>query len=306
MLSRTDETQVFASDKVAFLQAWLFFGLINEVSTLCSLELDVNAEFIDDKGSVSTAKLNGLPGRWFAAVMKEHRAGDKELMERLLALVRHVVLMLTEEVEADFTPTFKYTYSECRVLHSLDIGARIVALHLLLHVYTPGFTATDEEGWGRNRISNCLDWFSREVEALDQLSTLAERDLEERGWCKSELNLLGSDDLAFASLLSRPNIRDHSSCGRIICEAYQTDEATYMTRHVQNRCSCDFVGVQTDVLVGAWSEGKVPRLVITEHLELQVMVEHDYPYIAVSHVCTSSIATSFLPPWPSLMLIIRG
>lgn len=302
ILSHADGMPVTASDKVAFLQAWLFFGVLTEVSALCGLELDVEAEFIVDNASVSTAKLNGLPGRWFAAAVKQNRAGDHAFMERILSIARHAVLMLSEEFAEDGTRKFEYTYAECRILHSLDITARIVALHLLLHVYMPGFTVTDENGWGHDRILNSVDWIGRACEGLDQLSDIAQTELAEQGWCASEIDLLAPDDLAFASLLTRPRIRDHSGCGDVICIAYQTDEATYVTRHVQDGCSCNFVGVSTSLLVDTLSQNKIPKLCITEQLELRVVVEANYPYIAFSHVWADGLGNPLTNALPRCQL----
>ncbi|THU90169.1 hypothetical protein K435DRAFT_841561 [Dendrothele bispora CBS 962.96] len=287
MFSRSDGRPVLASDRAAFLQAWLFFGVLTEVSNLCGLQIDIAAEFIVDNGSFSTAGLNGLPRRWFEAAIRTGRAGDKMLMERILAVARHSYLMLSEEtVAGKKISMFEYTYEECRVLSSLQIVIRVIGLHLLLHIYMPGFSSTEEEGWSKNRVTKNLDFSpSFETEGFDQLSDLAQDSLEHQGWCKSELDLLAAPfHLAFASLLSRPRIRDHSNCGDIICSAYQTDEATYETRHVEGECSCDFVGVETGVLVAALSEDKIPKVVITEDLDFQVVSGHDYPYIALSHV----------------------
>ncbi|KAF7350751.1 Het domain protein [Mycena sanguinolenta] len=302
IFTRADGIPVLASDKAMFLQAWLFFGLLTEVSALCGLDLDIPAEFVVDNGSISTAKLNGLPGRWFAAAVQTHRAGDTSLMERILALMRQAILVLDEERNETGTLMFNYTYAECRVLHSLDIACRTLALHLLFHIYMPGFTAPDEDGWGRQRISNSVDWIGRRGEGLDQLSSLSRDELEEKGWCESELDLLAAEDLAFASLLSRPMIRDHSRCGDIVCNAYQTDEATYMTRHVSDGCSCTFVGTETSALVDALSKDKVPKVVITEQLELQVIVEDDYPYIALSHVWADGLGNPFKNALPRCQL----
>ncbi|PBK80577.1 hypothetical protein ARMGADRAFT_75420 [Armillaria gallica] len=288
MFSRSDGSVVVASDKAAFLQAWLFFGVLTEVSHLCGLDIDLAAEFFLEDGSVSTARLNGLPGRWFEAAAISGRAGDKVLMERILTIARHSHLMLSEERSEDGqTSIFNYSYAECRVFLSLEILVRTVGLHLLLHTYMPGFTTTEEEGWGRKRIERSLDWpiwyRGRPNEGIDQFSDLAQDQLEEQGWCESEVNLLTYEELAFASLLSRPRIRDHSSCGDTICHAYQTEESTYRTRHVDDGCSCDFVGLDTDGLIAVLSQDKVPRLVITDGLELEVVSENDYPYIALSH-----------------------
>ncbi|PBK63411.1 hypothetical protein ARMSODRAFT_542681 [Armillaria solidipes] len=288
MFSRSDGSVVVASDKAAFLQAWLFFGVLTEVSNLCGLDIDLATEFFLEDGSVSTDRLNGLPGRWFEAAATSGLAGDKVLMKLILTIARHSHLMLSEERSEAHTSMFKYSYAECRVFHSLEILVRTVGLHLLLHTYMPGFTTTEEEGWGRKRIERSLDWPAwyrqHPNEGIDQLSDLARDKLEEQGWCESELDLLAHDELAFASLLSRPRIRDHSSCGDTICHAYQTEESTYRTRHVDDECSCDFVGLDTDGLIAVLSQNKVPKLVITDELELEVVSENDYPYIALSHV----------------------
>ncbi|THU81554.1 hypothetical protein K435DRAFT_936145 [Dendrothele bispora CBS 962.96] len=306
MLSRLDSKPVLASDKVAFLQAWLFFGLLTEVSNLCGLDLDIAAEFIIKDGLVSTTRLNGLPERWYEALARTGRVGDKTLMENILTFARHSCLMLSEEFVSEHTFRFQYTYTECRVLQSLQILVRIIGLHLLLHTYTPGFAATEEEGWEHNRISNSLTWSLYRSEGMDQLSDLARDDLEEQGWCESELDLLGPDELTFASLISRPRIRDHSHCGDVICDAYQTDEATYRTRHVKDGCSCDFVSVETDILTAALSEDKIPKLLITRDLKIQTISEPDYPYIALSHVCMLPlIARSYLV-FIDLHLLLQG
>ncbi|KAK7435781.1 hypothetical protein VKT23_019479 [Stygiomarasmius scandens] len=294
MLSRSDGKPVLASDKVVFLQAWLFFGLLTEVSNLCGLQIDLGAEFVVDDGLLSTAKLNGLPGRWYRAAIQTHRAGDKKLMELILSIARHSRLMLFEELIEANTRMFEYTYAECRVLHSLDILIRITGLHLLLHMYTPGFTSMPEEGWDMYRVEKSLEYSEGvpELEGMHQLSNFAQDDLEEQGWCPSELSLLPSDEMVFASLLARPRIRDHSICGDIICSAYQTDEETYQTRHMEDECNCDFVKVETNALVAALSEDRIPKLVITDSIEVQVSSEHDYPYIALSHVWADGLGNA--------------
>jgi len=53
---------------------------------------------------------------------------------------------------------------------------------------------------------------------MEQLAYYAPDDLEERGWCKSELGPSVEDDLTFASLHSRPRIGDHKNCRGVLCE----------------------------------------------------------------------------------------
>ncbi|THU85068.1 hypothetical protein K435DRAFT_686338 [Dendrothele bispora CBS 962.96] len=170
MFSRSDGTEVLGSDKVSFLQAWLFFGVLKEVSSLCGLDIDIAAEFIIDEDLISTEKLNCLPGRWFEATMKINRTGDRDLVGRILTIGRHSALMLRSElIDAEqatkesygvfeisafssYAYKYDYTYAECRVLHSLDLLVRTIGLHLLLHIRTSNFNATAEDFWRPGRI----------------------------------------------------------------------------------------------------------------------------------------------------------
>ncbi|KAI5842804.1 hypothetical protein BZA05DRAFT_188192 [Tricharina praecox] len=284
IFSRVDGKPVRAEDKVAFLQAWLFFGVLDEVSRLCGLVIDVDAEFVAEAGDeVSTAGLNGLSSRWFEATKRTGRAGDKALMESVMKVARHARLMLTEEiVDEERTKRFEYTFAEGRILQSLDIVVRLVGLHLRSHVNIRGFTAMEEEGWGRQRIRKCLQPMDYS-EGLDQFSDLAEDAMREAGWCESEFDSMTPEDVLVASLLDRPRIRDHSGCGEIVCSAYQTDEATYHTRHTDDDCRCEVTEVPTTLLVQALAAGRVPKVFITDQLELEVIASDDHPYIALSH-----------------------
>ena len=284
--TRSDGNPVLASEKVAFLQAWFFFGMLEEISTLCGLVMDTETEFVVEDGQISTAKLNGLPGRWLEAASTTGKAGNTTLMKHILALARHSYLMLTEEANREDTPVFFYTYSECRILHSLDILIRIIGLHLLLHGQTPGFEDAEGEGWHKGRVWSSLDWSLGRREGMKQLGDMAAEELKHHGWCASELTVIEDRELqAFASLLPRSRVLNHSHCGNAVCGAYQTDEITYQTKHVGADCNCDFVGIETSALINVLSEAWVPRVVITEDLELQ-LVSEDYPYYAISHVCT--------------------
>ncbi|KAK7447051.1 hypothetical protein VKT23_014262 [Stygiomarasmius scandens] len=166
-----------------------------------------------------------------------------------------------------------------------------------------GFTAPEEDGWGQGRTADSLIWHSaRSPKGMVQLAYYALDDLKERGWCKSELGLLMEDDLAFASLLSRPRIRDHKNCRGVLCDAYQTNEATYKARHVEDQCNCGFVEVPSDLLTCALSKKMIPKIIITEELELQVKSERDYPYIAISHVWADGLGNAVSNALPRCQL----
>ena len=127
MLSRVDGIAVTHTSKAAFIQAWLFFGTLHEMSSMCGLStVDIQTEFIVDNGTgVSTAALNGMAARWFASLGSD-KVGDIAFMEKVLSIARQIVLLLHQEVSSrpGCEPTYEYTLDEARVLFSTDVLLR--------------------------------------------------------------------------------------------------------------------------------------------------------------------------------------
>ena len=67
--------QARRSFRLAFFQAWLFFGVLTEVSNLCGLDIDLATYFILATGWMV------FQGDGFEAAVRNRRAGDKVLME---------------------------------------------------------------------------------------------------------------------------------------------------------------------------------------------------------------------------------
>ncbi|KAI0663604.1 hypothetical protein C8Q70DRAFT_1050267 [Cubamyces menziesii] len=312
MLSRVDGSPVTSTSKAAFLQAWLFFGTLHEMSRLCGLSMDVDAELLIDGGrAISTAALNGLAGRWFASLDRES-VGNKAFMQQIYAIYRRLALLLNQEVVRDSGPEgssrgkkpalFTYTPEEARVFLSIEILLRTIGLHLLLHCYSQGFTCEEGDGWNKRMITQNIDWRGRRVEGFDVLEDYADTRLEEHGWCPSELLPLPNPELFFASLLDRPRIRDHSKCGDLVCGAYQTDEATYRTAHADGACECDFVCVSTKDLTDVLDRDKIPVVLISEDLDLEVVDSESCPYIALSHVWADGLGNPVQNALPKCQL----
>ncbi|KAI0329717.1 hypothetical protein GY45DRAFT_1435246 [Cubamyces sp. BRFM 1775] len=293
MLSRVDGSPITSTSKAAFLQAWLFFGTLHEMSRLCGLSMDIDGEFLADGGrAISTAALNGLAGRWFASLHHEN-VGNKVFMQEIFTIYRHLALLLNKEVVEESGPegsnrrkkpaAFTYTPEEARVFLSIELVLRTIGLHLLLHCYSPTLSCDESDGWSRRKITQVMEWRGRRIEGFDTLEDYADTQLEDHGWCPIELLPLPNPELFFASLLDRPRIRDHSNCGSKVCGAYQTDEATYRTAHVDATCECDFVSVSTSDLE-VLRQDKIPVILISEDLNLEVVETASFPYIALSHV----------------------
>ena len=293
MLSRTDGSPVTSASKASFLQSWLFFGALHEVSRMCNCPIDVQAEFVVDGGRhVSTAALNGLAARWFAS-LDSRSVGSTVFMDRILAIARRMVLLLNEEVTdegEDRHPVFNYRPHEARVLFSITILFRVLALHLALHNSSPTSTYTEDHGLEGLWITGLLNRRGVRIEGMQDLIWSEELEVGTRQWCKSErwsLQVAGPADLfCFVPTIGRPLPRDHSAC-ETICNAYQVDEIIYKAVHTET-CpgeTCSMGSVRAADLVERLIDGQIPVIVITEDLELQVVSNEDHPYIAFSHVC---------------------
>lgn len=131
------------------------------------------------------------------------------------------------------------------------------------------------------------------------------------GWCPSEISMVSesfsSASAYYASQLRRPSRAvplDHSRCSNGVCVARQVDEDTYRTRHSTEDCRCELLGPPTHEIVSMIRSGRIPLLSIasTETSPyLKVNVESLRPgerYIAFSHVWSDGLgnpSTNRLP-----------
>ena len=94
--------------------------------------------------------------------------------------------------------------------------------------------------------------------------------------------------------MERPRRRNHQNCEGKRCSASQTDEATYVTKHVVDGCKCPFLQAANDPLVRELNAGGIPKILIEEAHGLKLSVvsgSKNTPYIAISHVCKDSQST---------------
>ena len=273
------------------------------MSRICGLPtIDIQAAFIVDDGRrVSTAALNELPGRWFAS-LKSEQVGNIQFMQKILSIARYMSLLLIEERTPESTslspyhpcsdPAFQYTSDEACVFTSLDILHRTIGLHLLLHRYTKERAQDSETVWERGWITRSILSGVGFLEGRQGELTRLYSELTQNGkWCRSELPTKWGpgefEMFCFLPFLSRPQGRNHSACSSVVCSAYQVEESTYKTAHVEDTCQCDFVHVPSEELVRILGQDKVPAVIITQDLDIQIVKAEKQPYVALSHVCES-------------------
>lgn len=285
-LSRVAGGEATCHEKVAFLQTWLFFGALAEAQAVCNLPFSRDDYSVD---FFNTAHLNGLPLRLYLASQSLSSDERKMLKEKLYAIARQVQLMITRVSEVDDEED--YTLVQCEVLYSIQILLRILALALLCHSHQPFLDLKVD--LKLNIADPSQDW---KCEGQMSMIKFEYERLLGNGWCKSELShLLGGFDVSIAACyLNRPYaIKNHDTCSETTCLAYQISESSYRTLHVDN-CECGFVYVDQAKLKDALSKNKIPKIVVTDELQLSVVEGEEVDYIAFSHVCKFKLFTLLL------------
>lgn len=278
-------------EKIAFLQAWLFFGALDEICAWCGLDLgrDITKTFVVD-GMVTTQPLNGLPRRLYTASLS-HWSGwvgvSRRLMVEFLKVARYVQLIITRRTEED---EHEYTFEECLVLSSINIMLRTI-LTAMLHFIPPQASWKKDKSARALYLADLLAWLP---EGQRTMQFLLKKQPLPHGWCSvSELDGLDSDSRFFAYFLERPHApRDHSKCTETRCLASQTDAKTYITAHVSDTCNCSFVAVDPERLKESLERNKIPKIMVSLDpddaagtITLTIVDGEELPYIAISHVC---------------------
>lgn len=118
------------------------------------------------------------------------------------------------------------------------------------------------------------------------------------GWCCHQVNHLSRihdlEVLSYLATLERSSHRlaDHKRClNSVACVAYNTDRATYKTRHVTVDCKCLMVSTPYDNLTEIIRQGEIPLISIKDSTHAGATHKLKvYPrsmesrYIAISHV----------------------
>ncbi|KAF8173740.1 hypothetical protein K438DRAFT_1849896 [Mycena galopus ATCC 62051] len=282
-ISRLNGSQTTVAEKVAFLQAWLFFGALAETYSICGLVFDGDAEVFDTK------HLNGLPMRLFNATQASQSAGSAKIKEQLYAIIRQVQLMMTRASE--WEDEHQYTLEECEILFSIHILLRVISLALLCHYQDLG--RRDEMNFSVADMG--LDW---KPEGQMSMMAFTHSRLFARGsWCRSEMwHVLRSFDVStFACYLDRPSARlNHEACTDTTCMAYQVNEEDYSTLHVNADCNCTSIRVNSADLRDVLARNMIPAIQISEdHFEMEVVEAESHPYIAISHVWADGLGNPF-------------
>jgi Heterokaryon incompatibility protein (HET) len=266
----------------AFLQEWLFFGLLKDALKIARVHTELT-DFVSrrdesDDFIVTTRHLRRYLDQWAI----NERVKD---MNRCIEGQSFLASML-KVVERFFVTHVDSIFSTVR----LDLGVHLSILILAETLRNAGMYI-----W---KMPETSEYPLRRVSFV-RSENLLEKKLLSAGRCISETEMLrtavDNTGLYIAATIKWPQIaiqRSHKKCTKEKCDAEQIDDVTYKTAHTtdcKDPTTCRFSSVYSENVASILLNGEIPvvRIKVPENqpdadLELEVISEA--PYVAISHV----------------------
>ncbi len=270
----------------AFLQAWLFFGLIKHTTGMSIPCSDFIYTHQDGKEYITTAPLLDYAEKWklrdYAAIKD---SGKQDILRKTtpyLQRANSVVLQLWQRFAVRQPAEVSHQASglSSELLLSLQlIGAALTRART--HVYY-------DSSWHiKEKASFYYHWGN---------SKLMQSHMLKLGWCKSIAAAFMSKKLdvqCFAASLEPLKVKkDHTQCSERTCLGNQVSETGYEVKHTTRDCQCQFVGPNIDSLVSILREYQRPLILLPTRVDdlgekgsLEVVAfQPGMHYLAFSHV----------------------
>ncbi|EXJ58303.1 hypothetical protein A1O7_05728 [Cladophialophora yegresii CBS 114405] len=250
----------------AFLQTWLYFGLLSRVLRVAVPTEDFVDRMSTPRPTITTRR--NLP-MYLEAWAKKVKAKHVQQMEADLEEARSFVLCLLEAGDACPLP-------QEVVLSIMVLGATLsFAIDLKIESFPPK-NKTVIADWG--------------------VSPLIRDRLVQNGWCINDVHRLCDTVSPPTAVLAADIVRHevvskemHSGCSPAGCIARNIDESTYETKHVDPSCQCDLVAAPGDRVVEILEQGDIPVMLVREDAEgdglgLEASSARRTKFVAISHV----------------------
>ncbi|KAL5341115.1 hypothetical protein BJX70DRAFT_406412 [Aspergillus crustosus] len=272
----------------AFLQNWLFFGVLQEVFR--PIQQGGKQQYVIQQEGTSAVvvayldeQILQLSNSLTAAVQGGISPAAREIGHRIETYLRTVSRFCRlATCEEDPRPGFAVWPLSAEIDLSIRALGQRLAWGFSVGALSMVFTAST------GGLPFPCAWFPL-------------KRMQDAGWCPSEVAMVGetftSASAFYASQLEPPPSaqRDHSNCTRTTCEARQLNEETYHTAHTTDDCDCHHHGPVVEEIASIIESGGVPLLSITPTKKdpfLKISVEkytEGKRYIAFSHVWSDGL-----------------
>ena len=263
-----------SSEKTAFIQSWLFFGVLIEMFAILDILPKIHDFFLwrDGIRYLSLRALKMYISQWDVL----ERCSTATVRDRRQANIDELLELADIYAQENLRRFKRY---ESTWLLSPESALSIQLLHeALRHAWGVIYIGIDK------LVTIC---------GAGLQSDLPDARMRAAGWCPSEIAMLHDrfsvTGRYFASRLHRRGRRmNHADCSETICYASQINDSTYVTQHVTVGCRCAHITVDPLEVGSILKQGKIPRVLIrpcsqlTDQLTLQIV--DSGPYTAISHV----------------------
>ena len=274
---------------LAFLQSWLFFGLLTEVLQREICVEDFVVIGLDGEQFMTTETMPAITFEWIKHI---RNLGDEEKRQRfentraILSEARSVLAHLP-------------IYSPQLLDPTLSISLAAIGEYLILAT-SAAFVRAD---------LNVPRWIP--VLPSDDLFSLRMRA---QGWCPSEIGMLRKktniETMYYVSNLNRPGDKDHDACNLDKCVAYQIASGAYETKHNDMSCTgpaCRHVHADQGHMLDILRRGSISLLLYDAlcetgpklHLLDSGRVSH---YVAISYVWSDGMGNNISNSLPQCQL----
>ncbi len=265
----------------AFVQTWLFFGLLNQILNPKITHHDFVTEGRTVKQRINTSRLEPYVAQWkahFAQLGNAEQFAEQDRVWGILREARRVMNQIGSTRSVFGTPDFLGAELE------LSIWICIQTLEFKLFPnLLPRQRVIDDHG---TRICTSL---------LDMLASY--------GYCANQIDMLARcmdvSSLYYISLLGPASIsKNHAGCTIQQCLVDQIDEAHYQTMHAREDCKCHFVGPDMEKVHAILEKGDIPvisPIFDAKDIEHPLDVLKATPtlrYVALSHVWSDGLGNA--------------
>ena len=257
-------------ETAAFLQSWLYFGLLAEfLEDHFDLESFIH-EGTDGKRTINTARLENILGKWSIC------AGEQADLTLMTTQLQGLNSLLIEH------------RSVCAFMHNTNFDLGDSSIMLSIAVLSERLAATIADVLAHHRVETPVKqtWRLRTGDYVDIGQPLLDA-MRDRGWCPYDLKRLNSQvdevsTLYYYSNLPPPRTsKDHGGCSDVACLAMTTNPVTYKLSHCDPECQCSLLVADPAKVAQILERRALPLIVLTCDKKSNV------PNIAVQDAATA-------------------
>jgi len=282
-----------SAEKGAFLQSWLFFGMMYEVLRLLDVEVDLEDCVVRNQDGTRRCITTYPLRKTFANCIQRGKTRSRIPRGDALTNIAKILRRVDSTIRR-YSDTLSPRSWRLSDALSLDTVLSILILgESLLNVTRLAMPPPENDQsillgvgffWARNPL---------------------EQRMRGSGWCISTTTmlhaLLDASGLYYASRLrlSTHSVQQsHSNCTPQQCFANHVDESTYQTQHVEQCRGCEHISIDVEKVAEVIGQGKTPIVSInyldadSDQPDIQLEVITSAPYVAISHVWAQGLGNA--------------